>query len=175
MIRLGSPVKSRSRFLGIGLILIGAGLVFVGIKAGGPLGDWFARLWPLFLVLAGVIRLIGFAGWRRPATPFGGLLLILAGAVVMAVRANEGTSFLDLYGKYWPSLLLLYGCMELIRFYSHKRGDGAPPKVFSALRVLIILLIIATGVIANRLAAQSSRARPAHVFELMALNPGGHL
>ena len=91
----------------------------------------------------------------------------------MAVRANEGSSFLELYGKYWPSLLVMYGCVELIRFYSHKRSDGAPPKVFSTMRLLIVLLIIATGVIASRLGAQSSRARPAPVFELVALSAGG--
>ncbi len=159
MTPLASPRKSRSLALNIGLILIGAGLIFVGLKSSGPLGEWFARLWPIFLILAGVIRLIGFAVSRRPASPFAAMLLILAGVAVMAVRANAGSSFLELYGRYWPSILLLYGAIELTRFYSHKRSDGAPPKVFSVLRVILILSIIATGVIASRLPAQQSGVR----------------
>ena len=144
-----SGAKPRSFLLGIGVLLIGAGLVFVGIRSSGALGGWFARLWPLFLVLAGMIRLIGFAGWRRPASPLAGILLVLSGAIVMAVRANEGSSFLELYGRYWPSLLLIYGLLELIRFYSHKRSEGPPPKVLSTFRVIVILFIIASGVLAS--------------------------
>ena len=162
---MASKRVSGTFWLSIGLMLIAAGLLFVGIKSSGSVASWLAQFWPFFLLLAGVIRIIGFAGWRRPSKPLGGMLLILIGAVILAARANEGMSIVELYGRYWPTLLLLYGGIELITFYSDKRTDLRPPRVFSPLRVIIVIFIITTGVIANRVAGRLIRISAVHILQ----------
>jgi hypothetical protein len=137
-----------------GLLLIGFGLVFVLRPVAGSAGHWAAQLLPAFLVLAGAVRIASFAFYRKPKTPFGGMLLLVLGGLWFAFRSSPGIGILGIYGRYWPVLLLLFGATELIRYYSHRQTEGGRPRLFSPGRVVIILLIAASGVAAGQLATR---------------------
>jgi hypothetical protein len=79
-----APPKRRS-FAGA-IVLIAMGVVLLLANAHvitwSTLWQWFARYWPAFLILYGVIKLIEYYQARREARPFSG---IGAGGVVMVV------------------------------------------------------------------------------------------
>jgi len=114
------------------------------------------QLWPVFLICAGVVRVMGFAVERKPRSPLVGMLLIIVGVLFLVARFQPGLNALQIYGRYWVLLLLVFAAVELVRFYSHKHADGPPPRVFTPLRVLVVLLIVASGVFASRVANKPS-------------------
>ena len=114
------------------------------------------QLWPIFLICAGVVRVMGFAVERKPRSPLVGMLLIIVGVLFLAARFQPGLNALQVYGRYWVLLLLVFASVELVRFYSHRHTEGPPPRVFTPLRILVVLMIIVTGVLANRAANKPS-------------------
>jgi DUF4097 and DUF4098 domain-containing protein YvlB len=64
-------------------------------------------------------------------------------------------------------LLIVFGSVELVRHYTHNQSYGPAPRVFTGGRVLVVLLIIGTGVLASRVGRNPS--------VLSALNLGGLL
>lgn len=148
--------KHRRGTLLLGLLLLGAGLVLVLAPAGSGVTGWLIALWPLFLICAGVVRVMGFAVERKPRSPLVGMLLIIVGVLFLAARFQPGLNALQVYGRFWVLLLVVFAGVELVRYYSHRHTEGPPPPVLTPLRVLIVLLIVATGVLANRAANQPS-------------------
>jgi DUF4097 and DUF4098 domain-containing protein YvlB len=140
--------------LGLLLIAIGLSLALPGSREAAI--DWLMKLWPVFLICAGVIRVMGFAVERKPRSPLGGTLLIAAGVLFLAGRLHADLNVLQVYGRYWPALLVLYGSVELIRFYTHRHTDRSPARALTVGRALVIITIILTGVVANRLATNPS-------------------
>ncbi|MEK6284639.1 MAG: DUF4097 family beta strand repeat-containing protein [Acidobacteriota bacterium] len=114
------------------------------------------QLWPVFLICAGVVRVMGFAVERKPRSPLVGMLLIVIGVLFLAARFQPGLNALQVYGRYWVLLLVVFASVELVRYYSHRHAEGPPPQVFTPMRVLVVLLIVATGVLANRAANNPS-------------------
>lgn len=114
------------------------------------------HLWPFFLICAGVVRVMGFAVERKPRSPLVGMLLIIVGVLFLAARVQPGLNALQVYGRYWVLLLVVFASVELVRFYSHRHAEGPPPRVFTPMRVLVVLLIVVTGVVANRAANKPS-------------------
>ena len=146
--------KKRPVALLIGVILIVGGLIVAVGPLSGSLGRLAALLLPLFLILAGTIRIASFAIYRKPRSPIGGVVLVALGAIWIAGRYHSDVGILSIYGRYWPILLLLFGVVELIRYYSHPQSSEPAPRLFTAGRMTIILLIIGSGVVANRVAAK---------------------
>jgi DUF4097 and DUF4098 domain-containing protein YvlB/uncharacterized membrane protein HdeD (DUF308 family) len=140
----------------LGLLLLGAGLVLVFAPARSGIAGWLIALWPVFLICAGVVRVMGFAVERKPRSPLGGTLLIIIGVLFLVARVQPGLNPLQVYGRYWVLLLAVYGSVELVRFYSHRQTEGPFPRLFTPLRVLVVLLIVVTGVLANRVASKPS-------------------
>lgn len=136
----------------IGLLLLAAGLIFVFVPAGAGVAEWLMRLWPIFLICAGVVRVMGFAVERKPRSPVGGMLLIIIGVLFLAHRFTSSVNVLATYGSYWLLLLMVFAAVELVRYYTHRPTDGAPPRLFTPWRLLIIILIVITGVISNHIA-----------------------
>ncbi len=114
------------------------------------------QLWPVFLICAGVVRVMGFAVERKPRSPLAGMLLIIIGVLFFVARFQPGLNALQVYGRYWVLLLVVFASVELVRYYSHRHADGPPPRVFTPMRALVVLLIVATGVFANRAANKPS-------------------
>ena len=152
---MASARKKINGTLMIGLLLLAAGLIFVFLPAGAGVGEWLMRLWPIFLICAGVVRVMGFAVERKPRSPVGGMLLILIGVLFLAHRFTSSVNVLATYGRYWLLLLIIFAAVELVRYYTHRPADGAPPRLFTPWRLIIITLIVITGVISNRIVSSN--------------------
>ena len=139
----------------IGLLLLAVGLIFVFVPAGAGVTEWLMRLWPIFLICAGVVRIMGFAVERKPRSPVGGMLLIIIGVLFLAHRFTSSVNVLSTYGRYWLLLLMVFAAVELVRYYTHRPADGAPPRLFTPWRLVIIILIVVTGVVSNRIASSN--------------------
>jgi DUF4097 and DUF4098 domain-containing protein YvlB/uncharacterized membrane protein HdeD (DUF308 family) len=153
---VASSRKHRRGTLLLGLLLLAAGLVLVLAPAGSGIAGWLIALWPVFLICAGVVRVMGFAVERKPRSPLVGTLLIIVGVLFLAARVQPGLNALQVYGRFWVLLLVVYASVELIRFYSHRHTEGPPPRVFTPMRVVVLLLIVFTGVLANHAASNPS-------------------
>jgi DUF4097 and DUF4098 domain-containing protein YvlB/uncharacterized membrane protein HdeD (DUF308 family) len=152
---LAAAGKKRNGLLMIGLLLLAAGLVFVFVPASAGVTEWLMRLWPIFLICAGVVRVMGFAVERKPRSPIGGMLLIIIGVLFLAHRFTSSVNVLATYGRYWLLLLMVFAAVELVRFYTYRPTDGAPPRLFTPWRLTIIILIVLTGVISNRIVSSN--------------------
>ena len=148
--------KNRRGTLLLGLLLLAAGLVLVLAPARSGIAGWLMQLWPVFLICAGVVRVMGFAVERKPRSPLVGMLLIIVGVLFLAARFQPGLNALQVYGRYWVLLLVVFASVELVRYYSHRHTEGPPPRVLTPMRVLVVLLIVVTGVFANRAANNPS-------------------
>ena len=148
--------KNRRGTLLLGLLLLAAGLVLVLAPAGSGIAGWLMQLWPVFLICAGVVRVMGFAVERKPRSPLVGMLLIIVGVLFLAARFQPGLNALQVYGRYWVLLLIVFASVELVRYYSHRHAEGPPPRVFTPMRVVVVLLIVVTGVFASRVANNPS-------------------
>jgi DUF4097 and DUF4098 domain-containing protein YvlB/uncharacterized membrane protein HdeD (DUF308 family) len=153
---LTSGRKNRRGTLLLALLLLATGVVLVLAPAGSGIAGWLMQLWPVFLICAGVVRVMGFAVERKPRSPLVGMLLIIVGVLFLAARFQPGLNALQVYGRYWVLLLVVFGSVELVRYYSHRQTDGPPPRVFTPMRVIVVLLIVVTGVFANRVANKTS-------------------
>lgn len=139
-----------------GLLMVAAGFSFLFIPSGaGYAARWFARLLPLVLISAGVVRVMSYAIERKPRSPVGGMLLIFIGVLWLANRIHPELNGLHIYGRYWLLLLAVFAAVELVRYYSHPEKEGSPPRLFTAGRIVAILLIVTTGVVAGRIAGNS--------------------
>jgi len=149
---LASAAKRKRGLLITGVFLIAAGLVFL-IPSHSVAAQWMLRLWPAFLVLAGIASVMAYAVERRPRSPLGGTVLIVIGVLLLIGRLQAGLNPLQIYGRYWPVLLGIFAGVELVRYYSHRPYEGVQKPAFRFSRVVIVGLIIASGLIANRVAA----------------------
>ncbi len=148
--------RNRRGTLILGLLLLAAGVVLVLAPAGSGIAGWLMQLWPVFLICAGVVRVMGFAVERKPRSPLVGMLLIIVGVLFLAARFQPGLNALQVYGRYWVLLLIVFASVELVRYYSHRHTEGPPPRVLTPMRVLVVLLIVVTGVFASRVANKPS-------------------
>ncbi|HJQ26661.1 MAG TPA: DUF4097 family beta strand repeat-containing protein [Blastocatellia bacterium] len=160
--------NNRRGTLLLGLLLVAVGLLVLLAPAGLGLRGWLMRLWPILLICAGVIRVMGFAVERKPRSPVGGMLLIIIGALFFASRFHSDLNAVALYGRYWILLLLIFAGIELVRFYTHRQTYGPPPRLLTAGRIVVVALIVITGILAGRLAnhpAVLSALRLPHFFD----------
>jgi DUF4097 and DUF4098 domain-containing protein YvlB/uncharacterized membrane protein HdeD (DUF308 family) len=153
---LSSRRNNRRGTLLLGLLLVVAGLIFFLAPSGASVAEWLMRLWPVFLICAGIVRVMGFAVERKPRSPMGGMLLIIIGVLFLISRFHSDLNALQVYGRYWVLLLAVFAGVELVRYYSHRQSEGPPPRLFTPWRVIIILFIVSTGVLANRAANNPS-------------------
>ncbi|HEX8183098.1 MAG TPA: DUF4097 family beta strand repeat-containing protein [Blastocatellia bacterium] len=153
---MSSQRNNRRGTLLLGLLLVVAGAIFFLAPSGSSVAEWVMRLWPVFLICAGIVRVMGFAVERKPRSPLGGMLLISIGVLFFISRFHSDLNALQVYGRYWVLLLGVFACVELVRYYSHRQSEGPPPRVFTPGRVVIILFIVGTGVLASRAANNPS-------------------
>jgi hypothetical protein len=142
--------RNNRAVLMLGLLLIAAGLLFLALQTSEGLALWLMRMWPVFLILAGAARVICFAIERRPRSPVDGMILIALGGFFIAIRMSPALNPLQVYGRYWILLLALFAAVELIRYYSHRPAYGRQPQMFNLWRTLAAVLIVITGIAANR-------------------------
>jgi uncharacterized membrane protein HdeD (DUF308 family) len=139
----------RKSLLLLGILLVGAGLALA--FAPTSIG-WLARFWPAFLILAGLVRMVSFAIERNPRWPLLAMSLMSVGTLMLAAKLHPNLNLLQVYGQCWPLLLLIFGGVELIRYYFYPHTLSRPPRLFTPAKLAIIFMIITTGVLANRMA-----------------------
>jgi DUF4097 and DUF4098 domain-containing protein YvlB/uncharacterized membrane protein HdeD (DUF308 family) len=154
--QLSSKSNNRRGTLLLGLLLVVVGLIFFLAPSGSSLAEWLMRLWPVFLICAGIVRVMGFAVERKPKSPMGGMLLIIIGVLFLISRFHSDLNALQVYGRYWVLLLAVFAGVELVRYYSHRQSEGPAPRLFTASRIIITLFIVSTGVLASRAANNPS-------------------
>jgi DUF4097 and DUF4098 domain-containing protein YvlB len=86
----------------------------------------------------------------------GGMLLIIIGVLFFVSRFHSDLNALEIYGRYWVLMLAVFAGVELVRYYSHRQSEGPMPRLFTFGRIIIILFIVGTGVLANRVANNPS-------------------
>ncbi len=131
----------------------------------------FARSWPLYLLTAGLLRLLEFAlpfgagaipgqgpgqGWMQPfrsrPSLTGALVLLTVGvvALLLTTGAISSGTFFHLYSGWWPLILVLVGILLLLerlfdRGYSQRPGTvayGSRRRRGGGLVSLVVLLVL---------------------------------
>jgi DUF4097 and DUF4098 domain-containing protein YvlB len=88
----------------------------------------------------------------RPARSIAGpVVLILVGVLflLMTLGVLNRFSFVTLYGRYWPAVLILWGVIKLIEHENSKRS-GLPARGIGAGGVFLVLFIVLTGLSATQ-------------------------
>ncbi|MEO6724882.1 MAG: DUF4097 family beta strand repeat-containing protein [Blastocatellia bacterium] len=142
--------------LGIGLIGLG---VLLFVAPGGHVSlQWLAKLWPVFLVLAGLVQVAGHLIDRHPRSPVGGMMIAAVGGVLLAANLRGDHSLLLLFGQYWFWLLLAFIIGRVLKQYTHhtyqahQAATGARPRAFSAGAIVVMILLVGGGLASNFLA-----------------------
>lgn len=113
---------------------------------------WLTKLWPAFLILAGIVRVFGYLIDRHPLSPVGGMMITAIGGILLTANLRNDWSALFLFGQSWFFLLLAFVVGRILRQYTHRIEDGAQVSAFSAGAIFIMVLLITGGLAANYLA-----------------------
>src|SRR5215475_8740965 len=132
--------------LGIGLIVIGA-LFFVAPEQAFAL-RWLMRLWPIALILAGLVRVAGYLIDRHPRSPAWGTMIVALGGILLSANLLDHNSLILILGKYWFWILLAFVAGRLLKQYTHRIEDGAGPNAFSPVAIVVMILIVGVGLAA---------------------------
>jgi DUF4097 and DUF4098 domain-containing protein YvlB len=143
-------LKRLATFL-FGVALIGLGVFFFMVPEQAYLVQLLKKSWPLFLVLAGLVRLAGYLIDRHPKSPVGSLLLTALGGILFAINLRGETSLTAIIGRYWFWLLLAFMLGRVLRQYTSTNAFGKPVRALSPGAIFVMLLIAGTGLGANYL------------------------
>src|SRR5262245_36283 len=133
--------------LGIGLIVIGV-LFFVAPEQATAV-QWLMLLWPLPLILAGLVRVAGYLIDRHPRSPAGGMMIAAVGGILLSANLLGHKSLILILGKYWFWILLAFIAGRLLRQYTHRIEDGIRPNAFSPAAIVVMILIVGVGLAAS--------------------------
>ncbi|MBO0862401.1 MAG: hypothetical protein J2P21_28665, partial [Chloracidobacterium sp.] len=132
--------------VGIALIVIGA-LFFVAPETFAI--RWLMWLWPVGLILAGLVRVSGYLIDRHPRSPVGGMMITAIGGILVSANLLGHNSFILILGKYWFWILLAYISGRLLKQYTHRIEDGLRPNTFSPGAIVVMVLIVGAGLAAS--------------------------
>jgi DUF4097 and DUF4098 domain-containing protein YvlB len=133
--------------VGIALIVIGA-LFFIAPEQTFAV-RWLMRLWPVALILAGLVRVSGYMIDRHPRSPVGGMMITAIGGILISANLLGHNSFVLILGKYWFWILLAYVAGRLLKQYTHRVEDGLRPNTFSPGAIVVMVLIVGAGLAAS--------------------------
>ncbi len=133
--------------VGIGLIAVGA-LFFIAPEQAFAV-RWLTRLWPVALILAGLVRVAGYLIDRHPLSPVGGTMIAATGGILLSANLLGHNSLVLILGRYWFWILLAFVAGRLLKQYAHRVEDGPQPKTFTPGAVVIMILIVGVGLAAS--------------------------
>jgi DUF4097 and DUF4098 domain-containing protein YvlB len=81
----------------------------------------------------------------RRRSIFGGLVLILLGLLFLANNLNRDLRIWELFYRYWPVLLIIWGLAKLFDYFASRRTGEASPPTFSGGEFFLLLLILIAG------------------------------
>lgn len=147
-------LKTIATFL-FGVALISLGLLFFIAPERAYLMQALILYWPLFLILAGLVRLGGYLLDREPPSPMGGILLSTLGGILLSANLRGESNLLGIFGRYWFFLLLALVIGRVLRQYTHQSSgstvSGKPTRAFGPGTIFLMLLITGGGLLAHRL------------------------
>jgi DUF4097 and DUF4098 domain-containing protein YvlB len=141
--------------LGIGLISLGL-LFFIGQERFFVI-QILTRYWPLFLIIAGLVRVSGYFIDRHPRSPLGGIMIVAVGGILLSANLRGEHSVIRIFGLYWFWLLMALIIGRILHQYTHRLEDGPRPVAFSPAAILLMIFIAGSGLAANHLAKKTQR------------------
>jgi DUF4097 and DUF4098 domain-containing protein YvlB len=146
-----------------GVALVSLGILFFIAPERSYLVHGLIRYWPIFLILAGIVRFGGHLLDRQPRSPMGGLLLMTLGGILLAANLHGETNFLTIFGRYWFFLLLAFIAGRVLRQYTHRPEDGQRPRAFTPAAIVLMLLLTGGGLAAHRIARDNQTLARLHL------------
>jgi hypothetical protein len=140
------PKRFTTLLIGIGLIVIGA-LFFIAPEQAFAV-RWLMRLWPVALILAGMVRVSGYLIDRHPRSPAGGVMITAIGGILLSANLLGHNSLILILSKYWFWILLAFIVGRLLKRYTHRIEDGPRPNAFSPGTIVVMILIFGAGLAA---------------------------
>src|SRR5215472_11652541 len=137
--------------LAVGVTLIVIGILCVVIPSSQVFVGMLVHFWPLLLILFGAFRVFGFLRKGCPRSPIGGALLVGIGGLFLISNFTNNSAF-QVYGRFWPFLLVAFGLGELIFQYSRRGAGMIAAPVLTVGKVCVVVSLIATGVVSSRIA-----------------------
>src|SRR5437868_11407119 len=147
----------------LGVVLVGLGVLFFALPERAYVLQVLVQFWPLFLILAGVVRVAGHLIDRHPRSPVGGLMLTSLGGILLSANLNGDRTFIHIFGRYWFWLLLALIAGRVIQQYTHRPTDGPRPRTFSVGTILLLILIVGGGLAASFLSNNTQLLSRVHL------------
>lgn len=143
-------LKRIATFL-LGVALIGLGVFLFTASEHAYLVQLLKKFWPVFLILAGLVRLAGYIIDRHPRSPVGSLLLTALGGILLAINLRGETSLAAIIGHYWFWFLLAFVLGRVLRQYTSTGTLDKPVYALNPGAIFVMLLIAGSGLSANYL------------------------
>ncbi len=90
-------------------------------------------------------------GYRRGSI-FWALTLIAVGAIFLYNNFNPAVRPWHVIAKFWPILIIFWGLSKLMDYLqAHAHPETAPPSLFTASEVVLLVLILAFGTLLSKL------------------------
>jgi uncharacterized membrane protein HdeD (DUF308 family) len=149
-------LKRIATFL-LGIALVSLGVLFFIAPERTFLLQILVRYWPIFLILAGIVRVGGHLLDRQPRSPMGGMLLAATGAVLLSSNLRGETRVLEIIATHWLWFLIAIVAGRVVSQYTHRPESGPRPNAFSVRSVLVMVLVAVIGLGAHWLSSHSER------------------
>src|SRR5215831_17584537 len=99
----------------IATLLLGIGALFFIAPEQGFAVRWLMLLWPVALILAGLVRVAGYLIDRHPRSPAGGMMITAIGGVLLSANLLHHNSLILILSKYWFWILLAFIAGRLLK------------------------------------------------------------
>lgn len=143
----------------LGISLVGLGVFVFLAPAETFIVRTLMHYWPLFLLLAGAVRVLSHLLDGRPRSPMGGVMMTAMGSILLAASLRGEFSLLQILGRYWFWLLLAFIAGRVMRQYTQHLIDRGRPRAFSFGAVVLMLLLIGSGLTASFITKHGERLR----------------
>jgi uncharacterized membrane protein HdeD (DUF308 family) len=137
-------LKRIATFL-LGIALVSLGVFFFIAPERAFALQILVRYWPIFLILAGIVRVGGHLLDRQPRSPMGGMLLTALGGVLLSSNLRGETRILEIIATHWFWFLLAIVAGRVIRQYTYRPELGPRPKAFSIPAIVVMVMVSAIG------------------------------
>jgi len=90
-------------------------------------------------------------GYRRGSI-FWALTLIAVGGIFLYANFNPAIRPWQMIAKFWPILIIFWGLSKLMDYlHAHAHPETAPPSLFTASEVILLVLILALGTLVSKI------------------------
>src|SRR6516165_4824134 len=88
----------------------------------------------------------------RRGSIFWALTLVAVGTLFLYHNFNPNIRPWEILAKFWPIIIIFWGLSKLIDYFQFRAHPGtAPPSLFSASEVILLILVLIMGTLASRI------------------------